>query len=264
MGRFFVGLTAVHISVALLWRVPRLRSFLARHTAHSALSGLNHTMITAGFTSVTSLLASRPALMHPSHLSFIHLAGNSIVLYTFSSGLEWIGESGGPESHWTNDVPHILAFYTVAGVSGLYPPNVASSIVYRRRILSLPASATVFNVEPAALCPAAGASASVSAVVALAALAAGDPSSAMLSVAGCDISWAQGLSALVARDLLKHLFARQSSAAEHLSGALFGCVYYYVGPRSWAFTRDVVGNRHTWVVTDADAGVYRAFVRDRL
>lgn len=248
-GRFYVGLTTVHIGIALLWRVPRLRTFLARHTIHSGLSGLNYTMITSGFT----------------HLSLIHLFANSVILYTFSASLDWIGESGGPESFWTNNLPHILAFYTVAGLFGQYLPNVASLTLYRQRIASLPSSATVFNVEkwmPAALCPAAGASASVCAVVILTAFTLGEPSSAMLNVLGHDVSWAQGLSMLIAVELYKLFFTRRSGAAEHLSGALFGCFYYFAGPPFWAFMRDAVGNRHTWVVADYDEDIYRAFVHD--
>ncbi|EJD38312.1 hypothetical protein AURDEDRAFT_116565 [Auricularia subglabra TFB-10046 SS5] len=232
--RVATAITAANVAVFLAWRCPRLWRSLGRHGIHHGLSGRSYTLFTAGFC----------------HTDVFHIACNTACIYFFAGGLEYIAARDGAHSQWTYSVPHLTAFWIVACAFGLYFPNTISLVAFRNRIRALPPATTLMSTSlepwhPVPLLMHFGASAGMYSIATLNALSPAGDKVVPVDILGYSITSRQGWLAFISAEAAIHLVAFTSAPA-HLSGALFGAIYYHYGAAFWDRIRTAVGNRKTW------------------
>ncbi|EMD38784.1 hypothetical protein CERSUDRAFT_112528 [Gelatoporia subvermispora B] len=122
--RICCSIGALNIAVFLLWRIPRLQSFMTSHFTHDPLSGKAYTMLTSLF----------------SHKNPLHMAISLISLYYFSHTCTvywhaWVKAVNNWES-----TPrfHFYAFIITSGLwSTLVSHMIVSRVLYPRIVAKL-------------------------------------------------------------------------------------------------------------------------------
>ncbi|KAI0343022.1 hypothetical protein BDW22DRAFT_1477760 [Trametopsis cervina] len=240
------GLVGLCASTWLMWRAPRMQSFMTKHFAHDPLSGRSYTLLTSMF----------------SHAGFFHLAINCFVLTgtgttvwfalrNAKGNLEKRTGMGEADSRW-----HALAFFISAGLFAGLVSHVAKSTWVFSRIISRASAAVraaskrASGETPAAprkfgwtINPSVGISGAVYAGLTLTAMAAPYAQVALIFLPMVPIPIQWGVGAAVLFDIIGVIRGPFSGIDHfaHLGGALFGVLYWSYGPVWWEWLRYVLG-----------------------
>ncbi|KAJ7623239.1 hypothetical protein FB45DRAFT_925016 [Roridomyces roridus] len=215
---------ALNGAVFLAWRVPGLGRFMHNNFVHHPLSGRSTTLLTSVF----------------SHSTFFHLLFNSMALTSFgySAGkfLERRQADGSSARLESNVAYHFFAFFVAAGLCASLASHVVRVGTQRLLFPTLSKAAQdAARIRGGSL----GASGAIYATVTLTAMANPDT-----YVTPIFLNWPipiqYGVGGMMMLDLVGLLRGwRMFDHVAHLGGAVFGIMYYYVGPRIWDSCRDV-------------------------
>ncbi|GAA6027718.1 hypothetical protein JCM8097_007998 [Rhodosporidiobolus ruineniae] len=205
--RTAAGLIASFGGVFLLWRLPGRR--IGEWLSHNPLSGKSVTLLTSVF----------------SHRTPMHLAFNSIALYSFGTAcFSYLNHSDIlPRSTSRYE---FLAFFATAGLVSSFASHLWFSRVVAGRLLrQLPPQAV-----KAMMLPSLGASGAVYGCVALTALAFPETSVSLIFLPFFPIPIGAATATLVAVDLVGLIRGwRMFDHAAHLAGAVSGAAWYAYG-----------------------------------
>ncbi|KAJ7760537.1 hypothetical protein B0H16DRAFT_1532613 [Mycena metata] len=210
------GICAVNGVVFLAWRIPSLSTFMITNFVHHPLSGKAHTLLTSVF----------------SHHGGFHLIFNSMALLSFGSAAGtflYVRQAQLPSSPLeSTSAYHFLAFFISAGVFASFGSHAIQVRRYDAFVRTLPKFAARPRINGSL-----GASGAIYACVTLCALAFPDTRIAPLFIP-FSVPIQPGVGALMLLDVVGVLRGwRMFDHIAHLSGALFGVLYYFFGPPSW-------------------------------
>ncbi|OCF30911.1 rhomboid-like protein [Kwoniella heveanensis BCC8398] len=228
-------------TVFLMWKVRRLEPFMKRWWLHRpVVFGSARDEWRNCVTMFTSVL---------SHQSLPHLAFNSFALFSFgAASYQYLSTSPTlPALNSSSHTPHFLAFLLTAGLFSSLSSHLWTNIVRLpslMRTLRHPArisSAKTIMVHQGFL-PSLGASGAIYGALTLTACAYPDSNVGIIFIPFVSIPIGMGVAGMVALDLVG-LFRgwRMFDHVAHLSGALFGFIYYRWGREAWVYIRRKLG-----------------------
>lgn len=216
---------AINACVFAAWHVPRLGAYMARWFVHRPCSGRAVTLLTSVY----------------SHKSIGHYAFNNIALWSIgSASLSVAAVSAAQHTPEASPMPHFFAFFATAGTFAALVSHVAAAARFRAlsqrfgsrwRAITRSKPAAVLNVVGRGSLGSSGAVYAALVLTALVFPQAG-VSLIFLPMTSVPIQW--GVTGLVALDVLGLVRGwRMFDHAAHLGGALFGALYYIMGPEAW-------------------------------
>ncbi|KAF7309792.1 Rhomboid domain-containing protein [Mycena indigotica] len=219
------GICAANVAVFIAWKSHTLLPFMMHNFIHRPLSGRTRTLLTSVF----------------SHHSFVHLFFNCYALHGFgaATGLYLLQQQRDGPSNLLESTTgyHFLAFFVSAGLFSSFASHALRLRAYdliKGRLTGPARSAAKFIVGGSL-----GSSGAIYSCVAVAALALPQLHVNVMFIP-IDIPIRTAVGGLVLMDIVGLLRGwRTFDHIAHLSGALFGLVYYMYGPRIWDTYRAV-------------------------
>ncbi|WVO17103.1 hypothetical protein L204_104792 [Cryptococcus depauperatus] len=228
--------------IFLAWKVRRLEPFMKKWFLHRPVIFTHSTKL--AWANCVTLLTSTV-----SHQSFAHFAFNSFALFSFgTAAFAFLSSSPSlPSLATSTQSPHFFAFLLLAGLfsslsSHLYTnifrlPGLLRAISHPARISTPQALA-----HQAAILPSLGASGAIYAALTMTACAFPDSSVGIIFIPFVAIPIGWGVFGMVMVDAIGLIRGwRLFDHVAHLTGALFGVIYYQYGREVWAWTRKNLG-----------------------
>ncbi|WVR09662.1 hypothetical protein IAU60_006737 [Kwoniella sp. DSM 27419] len=228
-------------SIFLLWKVRRLEPFMRRWWLHRpVVFGRAKDEWKNCITMFTSTL---------SHQSLPHLFFNSFALFSFgAASYTYLSTPPTrPGMSTSTHTPHFLAFLLTAGLFSSLGSHLWTNIVRLpalRRALAHPAriSSPQALMAHQGILPSLGASGAIYAALTLTACAYPDSNVGIIFVPFISMPIGLGVAGMVTLDLIGLIRGwRMFDHVAHLSGALFGFIYYRWGRETWVWVRQQLG-----------------------
>ncbi|WRT69961.1 uncharacterized protein IL334_006952 [Kwoniella shivajii] len=184
-----------------------------------------------------------------SHQSLPHLAFNSLALFSFgSAAYSYLSSSpSSPSLVTSTHTPHFFAFLLTAGLFSSLGSHLWTNIFrypILRKALSHPAriSSPQALMSHQGILPSLGASGAIYAALTMTACAFPDSNVGIIFIPFVSLPIGMGVAGMITLDLIGLIRGwRMFDHVAHLSGALFGFVYYRFGREVWQWTREKLG-----------------------
>ncbi|WVQ83707.1 hypothetical protein IAT38_005851 [Cryptococcus sp. DSM 104549] len=237
-----LGLIGVMGTVFLAWKIRRIEPFMRKWWLHRPV--LFTSSKRKEWANCVTLFTSTL-----SHQSLAHFGFNSFALFSFgAAAFSFLSTSPtAPSLPAATQAPHFIAFLLVAGLFSSLSSHVYTNIFRLPRLLrTIGRPGRISSPQALAaeqgILPSLGASGAIYAALTLTACAFPDSRVGIIFIPFVSLPIGWGVAGMVGVDLVGLLWGwRLFDHVAHLSGALFGFVYYACGREVWLWTRRKLG-----------------------